>query len=63
VLVNQTEYVKIPHTMISGIVSGLRTDNDVEGEIRSWAKMRPSPLQFFRIKNLRNSFELKVTPA
>jgi hypothetical protein len=63
VLVNHTGYVQIPHTMIGGVVFGLRTDYQVEQQIRSWTKMIPTPLQFFRIKHRRNSFELEVTPA
>lgn len=63
VLVNQTGYVHIPPTMITAVIFGLRTEAASERRIREWTERREIPLQFFRIRNLENSFQLEVVSA
>jgi hypothetical protein len=63
VLINQIGHVRIPPTMISAVVLGLRIDNKSEDQIRQWIQQRATPTDLLRIQNVSDSFELKVVAA
>jgi hypothetical protein len=59
----QPGYYRIPDAAIDGLVFGLRTDPEIEREIRSWVDKRKSPIDFLRVENEPNSYNLKIVPA
>jgi hypothetical protein len=55
--------VKMPAGMIDGVVLGLRTSRDVEGEVRRWVADAGREIELLRIRHRPNSFALEVVPA
>lgn len=63
VLLNRTGVVRIPPSMIDGVILGLRSDEDSARRIRQWAKERPVPTEVLRVVNEKDSFALRVVPV
>jgi hypothetical protein len=60
---DHTGYISIPLRMIDGVIFGLRTDQECQAQIRSWANERAVGVELLRIRNKNDSFELEVVAA
>jgi len=63
VLPNRTGYLKIPRTMITGIVFGMRLDASNEQTVRQWVAARGGGIELLRVTNKPGSFVLQLEPA
>ena len=63
VLVGQVGSVRIPLTMIDGVILGLRTSQEDEAKLRNWISERKEPLELLRVQHKPDSFELELVPA
>jgi hypothetical protein len=55
--------MRIPPTMVVGVVLGMRATRTTEAQVRSWAAERSLPLKIDRVVNKPGSFELIVEPG
>ena len=55
--------VRIPPSMIDGIVMGLQIRPDSEAAIRDLIRKRPFPMDLLRVQHRENSFELELIPS
>ena len=63
VLVKKCGYVRIPPSMIDGVILGMRIDSKNEATVRSWVAQRSPPLEVLRVVKRPGTFELTLAPA
>jgi len=62
IFVNRKGPIRVPNTLIDGIIFGLRTTSEHKDLIRSWIKERDTPTELLHVKQKQNSFELEIIP-
>ncbi len=63
VLVGRCGPIKLPPSIIDGVVFGMRLDRGIETEIRQRIALNERRIELLRVVHKPNSFELEVVPA
>jgi Protein of unknown function (DUF2971) len=63
IAVGRSGIIQMPKTMIDGVVLGLRTSPEEEGEVRRWVAEAGREIELMRVQHRANSFALEVVPA
>jgi hypothetical protein len=63
VLPNRSGYFKIPCTIITGVVLGMRVDARHEATIREWIANRSPRVELLRVAHMPDSFRLELVAA
>lgn len=63
VLPGRVGYFVIPRPMVTGLIFGMRTPQNVETEVREWNARRNPPAELLRVVNRSDSYQLEIVPA